>query len=205
MQNYLKTILLFLFCLLISTINFAQENESPKDSTNVEEEEKKNGLTLEPGRTLRLKTDEGTWLSLDVSPDGKNIVFDLLGDIYTLPITGGKAKRITKGLAFDSHPKFSPDGKHLLFTSDRNGNENIWIKDLETGDSTQVTKEKTAYIQSAEWTPDGNYLIVAKGRRNLKMFMFHKDGGGGVQLIKEPANIKAVSYTHLTLPTNREV
>ena len=193
MQNYLKTIPLLLFCLLISTINFAQENESPKDSTKVEkEEEKKNGLTLEPGRTLRLKTDEGTWLSLDVSPDGKNIVFDLLGDIYTLPITGGKAKRITKGLAFDSHPKFSPDGKHLLFTSDRNGNENIWIKDLETGDSTQVTKEKTAYIQSAEWTPDGNYLIVAKGRRNLKMFMFHKDGGGGVQLIKEPANIKVI-------------
>ncbi|MEM6802679.1 MAG: DPP IV N-terminal domain-containing protein [Bacteroidota bacterium] len=139
---------------------------------------------------MHLKTTEGTWMSLDVSPDGKHIAFDLLGDLYILPIEGGKAKRITKSMAFDSHPKFSPDGSHIAFTSDRDGNENIWIKNLEKGDSTQITKEKTDHMQSAEWTPDGNYLVVVHGQRNWKLYMHHKDGGKGVQLIKKPDNLK---------------
>ena len=50
-------------------------------------------------------------MSIDVHPSGDKIVFDLLGDLYELPIEGGKATRITEGLAFDSQPKYSPDGK----------------------------------------------------------------------------------------------
>lgn len=189
-MSQLKPFSLFFCCLLSFTI-IAQDKdkETPKDTTN---EESKAALSLEPGRTLHLKTEEGTWLSLDVSPDGKTIAFDLLGDIYLLPITGGKAKRLTKGLAYDTHPKFNPDGKSIAFTSDRDGNENIWVKDLATGDSSQITKEKTAYLQSGEWTPDGNYLVVSKGRRNLKLFLYHKDGGSGVQLIKKPEGAKFI-------------
>ncbi|MCB0533608.1 MAG: PD40 domain-containing protein [Lewinellaceae bacterium] len=171
----------------------AQDNEPASDSTKTEKKkDNKAGLPLKPGRTLELETTEGTWMSLDVSPDGQTIAFDLLGDIYFMPISGGKATRITKGLAFDTHPKFSPDGKYIAYTSDLDGNENIWIKELATGDSTQITKEKTDYVQSAEWTPDGEYLVVAHGRRNLKVFLFHKDGGGGVQLIKEPETDKFI-------------
>ncbi|MEZ5040040.1 MAG: amidohydrolase family protein [Saprospiraceae bacterium] len=169
-----------------------QEESPAKDTTKVEKKDKTKNLPLEAGRTLHLKTNEGTWISLDVSPDGKTIAFDLLGDIYLLPITGGKAQRLTKGLAFDSHPKYSPDGKSLAFISDRDGNENLWIKDLETGDSTQVTKEKTDVMQSAEWTPDGNYLVAAHGQRNLKLHLYHKDGGGGVELIKKPETMKTI-------------
>ena len=81
----------------------------------IEEKEKKEksnkNLPIKPGRFYNLDTDNGSWMSLDVSPDGQKIVFDLLGDIYSIPITGGKAERITKGMAFDSHPKYSPDGK----------------------------------------------------------------------------------------------
>lgn len=169
--KYLLSILLLLGLLVPA---FAQDKKDKK------------GLSLESDRSMQLNTDEGSWMSLDVSPDGKTIAFDLLGDLYLMPITGGKAKRITKGLPFDSHPKFSPDGKQIAFTSDRDGNENVWICNLDGKDSTQVTKEKTAYIQSAEWTPDGDYLIVAKGRRMLKLHMHHKDGGSGIQLLKEP-------------------
>lgn len=186
--------------LLLSALLFlspcllpAQDGETPADSTKTEKKkDKKAGLPLEPGRTLELETKEATWLSLDVSPDGNTILFDLLGDIYQMPFTGGKAERITKGLAYDTHPKFSPDGKYLAYTSDLDGNENVWIKELATGDSTQITKEKTDYIQSAEWTPDGQYLIVSHGRRNLKVSMYHKDGGGGVQLIKKPETAKFI-------------
>ena len=131
-------------------------------------------------------------MSLDISPDGKTIVFDMLGDLYLLPIEGGNAKRITEGLAFDSNPKFSPDGEDLLFVSDRTGGPNVWIINLATKDSTQVTKGDTYNIQAAEWTPDGNYIISSRGNRNLKLNMHHRDGGKGTILIKTPANLKTV-------------
>lgn len=87
------------------------------------------GLPLKPERKISFATNEGTWMSIDVSPDGKKIAFDLMGDIYTLPIEGGDASPVTKGLAFESHPRFSPDGKKILFTSDRSGSDNIWYID----------------------------------------------------------------------------
>ena len=65
----------------------------------------------------------------------KTIAFDLMGDIYTIPIDGGKATAITTGIAFDTHPRYSPDGKKLLFTSDRSGSENVWIIDMEKKDT----------------------------------------------------------------------
>jgi hypothetical protein len=55
-----------------------------------------------PSQTISFTTDEGTWLSLDVHPDGKQIVFSLLGDLYLMPVSGGKARRITSGSAYDS-------------------------------------------------------------------------------------------------------
>src|SRR5207302_1675559 len=82
-------------------------------------------LPLTPTRPLRFTTDEGTWVSLDVSPDGTTIVFELLGDLYTIPIAGGKATRITSGQAFDAQPRFSPDGRSIVFVSDRSGADNV--------------------------------------------------------------------------------
>jgi len=149
-------------------------------------------LPLEPGRQFHLQTDKGTWLSLDVRPDGQEIVFDLLGDIYTIPITGGKAKRLIGDMSFESHPKYSPDGKTLVITSDRSGGENIWTYDIDSSEWFQITKDSDKNYQSAEWTPDGDYIIAAKGVRNLKMHMYHREGGGGVQLIKKPESMKSI-------------
>src|SRR4051812_21415981 len=105
-----KHILLFTFLLCGSMMAFAQEKEEKKDSTKEDDSKKKKDLPLKVGRRVPIKTNEGTWMSLDVSPDGKTIAFDFMGDIYTMPITGGKATQFTSGMAFDSHPKFSPDG-----------------------------------------------------------------------------------------------
>lgn len=182
------TCLLFL-CLLAGSLT-AQDTKP--DSVKKEKSKKKEALPLEPARTVKIKSTEGTWMSLDVSPDGKTIAFDFLGDIYLLPFTGGKAEPFMKGMSFESHPKFSPDGKHILFVSDRSGGENVWRFSLDKKDSLQITKGDNESVQSAEWTPDGNYVVVSKGRRNLKLWLYHKDGGGGAQLIKTPDNLKTI-------------
>ena len=91
-------------------------------------------LPLEESRSFHLETDEGSWVSLDVSPDGEWIVFDLLGDLYLLPFAGGQAQRITSGMEFDSQPRFSPDGRKVLFVSDAQGGENLHVLDLDERD-----------------------------------------------------------------------
>jgi len=156
-------------------------------------------LPLEESRTFHLETDEGSWVSLDVSPDGEWIVFDLLGDLYLLPFTGGEAQRITSGMAFDSQPRFSPDGRSVLFVSDRQGGENLHVLDLDDQNEegeyeiSGLTKGKNNSYSSPEWTPDGDYVVATKsfGRRG-KLWMWHVDGGTGIQLIDEPANVKTI-------------
>ena len=150
------------------------------------------GLPLKATRKIQLNTTEGSWTSVDMSPDGKTILFDLMGDIYTIPATGGTAKPVTSGLAFDTHPRYSPDGKRILFTSDRSGGENLWYIDAEKEDTVQLTSESNMNFTNADWTPDGEYIVYSKGRLNMQLYMVHKDGGGGVQLIDAPAALKTI-------------
>ncbi len=145
------------------------------------------------GDTTRVSftTDEGTWMNLDVSPDGKNIVFDLLGDIYTMPITGGKAQLLRGGHAYEIQPRFSPDGSQILFTSDAGGADNIWVMDSNGENARQITKENFRLLNNAVWTPDGEYIIAKKhfsSTRSLgagEIWMYHKSGGSGIQLVKK--------------------
>ena len=119
-------------------------------------------LPLKSTRSLNFTTDEGTWISTDVSPDGLTLIFDLLGDLYVLPIEGGEAMALTRGMAFDTQPRFSPDGRHIAFVSDRDGSENVWIMKADGSDAKQLTFGKDTVFISPEWTPDGNDIIAAK-------------------------------------------
>ena len=153
---------------------------------------KKKDLPLAVGRTIDIDTDEGTWISTDVSPDGKSLAFDLLGDIYTIPLSGGAAAPLTTGMAFDGQPRYSPDGKWITFTSDRDGAENIWIINVETKETRQISKLKDKAIQSPEWVPDGRYIVATIGDivfKPGKLWLFHVDGGTGIQLIKQPETV----------------
>jgi imidazolonepropionase-like amidohydrolase/Tol biopolymer transport system component len=138
----------------------------------------------------RIDTDEGTWMSLDVSPDGSEIVFDLLGDLYTLPIAGGEARALTSGVPWDMQPRFSPDGKRIAFTSDRAGGDNIWIMNRDGSSPTQVSKESFRLTNSPAWAPDGDFLAARKhftGTRSLgsgEIWLYHRAGGDGVQMTK---------------------
>src|SRR5687768_7610573 len=139
------------------------------------------GLTLKPTRTLSFTTRVGSWLSVDVSPDAKTLVFDLLGDLYTMPVEGGKATPLTRGMAFDGQPRLSPDGKKVVFVSDRDGGWNVWTMTLDKKDTVQISRGKTNQYESPEWTPDGKYIVVS---RNTKLHIFHADGGSGQPLIR---------------------
>ena len=134
-------------------------------------------------------------MSLDVSPDGQSIVFDLLGDLYTLPIAGGTASRLTSGLAFDAQPRFSPDGKKVVFVSDRSGGDNLWILSLDMKDTTQLTQGNGNLFVSPEWAPDGKYIAASRSGGlggASKIQMWHVDGGGGLAVLREPANLKGI-------------
>src|SRR3954463_14105155 len=146
------------------------------------------GLPLKPTRTIAFTTDVGSWMSLDVSPDGQTIVFDHLGDLYTVPMSGGKATPLTRGMAMDAQPRFSPDGKRIVFVSDRGGAANLWIMSLDKKDTVQVTRERTQSFDSPEWTPDGKYIL---GSRGNNLMMYHVEGGSGVQIGAPPPGAAA--------------
>nr|WP_316748907.1 amidohydrolase family protein [Pedobacter gandavensis] len=143
-----------------------------------------------PTKTFSIDTDEGTWMNLDVSADGKDIVFDLLGDIYSMPITGGAATLLSGGIPWDIQPRFSPNGKYISFTSDKNGADNIWIMNRDGSGKRQVTKETFRLLNNATWMPNSEYLVARKhftGSRSLgagEMWMYSVYGGEGVQLTK---------------------
>lgn len=181
----------FLLCLLISVSFYAQK----KNKKDKEKEESK-WEVANPGKDFNYKThsfttNEGTWMNLDVSPDGKTIAFDMLGDIYTMPIAGGTATAIKTGIPFEIQPRFSPDGTQISFTSDAGGGDNIWVMNVDGSDAKQVTKEDFRLLNNAVWSADGSYLIARKhftSGRSLgagEMWQYHKSGGTGIQLTKK--------------------
>ena len=176
-------VLAVLGCLLVAPGHhyFAQEKQdepADKDKKGTKD------LPLEPDRTIAFETNEGSWISLDVAPDGRNLVFELVGDLYTLPIEGGTATRIMSGMMFDSQPRYSPDGSRIVFLSDRSGDENVWTAKPDGTDAKAITKGKNARYWSPEWTPDGKYIIVSKaaGPGGTQLWLYHVDGGSGVNL-----------------------
>ncbi len=140
-----------------------------------------------PGKDVTFTTTEGTWICLDVSPDGKEIVFDILGDIYIMPAVGGEAKALRQGLAMEVQPRFSPDGKRILFTSDAGGGDNIWVMNRDGSNARQITKETFRLLNNPAWV-DANYILARKHFTSTRsagageLWLYNINGGNGLQL-----------------------
>ena len=142
-------------------------------------------------REIAFTATEGTWMSVDISPDGAWIAFDLLGHIYRMPVGGGEATSITQdsGLALNIHPVFSPDGSEIAFISDRNGQNNLWIMGADGSNPRPVFTDINIRAMEPAWLPGGDYLVVrqtdmaAGGLFSYGLFMYHRDGGTGVELV----------------------
>ncbi|MDQ6827565.1 MAG: amidohydrolase family protein [Gemmatimonadota bacterium] len=180
-----------LSCSLIAALLLAGATVSVRAQDNKDQPDSSRGraratLPLQPAKLLRFTTDEGTWMSLDVSRDGHNIVFDLLGDLYTLAITGGRATRITSGQAFDAQPRFSPDGKQIVFVSDQSGSDNLWLIDADGSHPRALTKTEHLQFVSPQWTPDGQYIVVSRNAAQFgsqyDLFLYHRNGGTGLKM-----------------------
>lgn len=122
-----------------------------------------------PSNSINFETDEGSWLSLDVAPDGEHLVFELLGDLYQLPITGGNAKPIINGRDFASQPRFSPNGQQLVFVSDRSGEDNLWLANADGSGLIQLSKRTDGELISPAWSRDGKTIYVSQlaSRRSM--------------------------------------
>jgi Tol biopolymer transport system component len=149
-------------------------------------------LTLQPSRTLDTTLHEGTWMQPDLSPDGRTVLFDLLGDIFSLDIHGGVAKPVLTGLPFESHPVFSPDGRHFAFISDRSGVTNLWIADTDGQNPRQLSHEQDLTVfTSPTWSPDGRAVYVSRMKHAVlafELWKFDVDGGDGTVIVKAQPN-----------------
>ena len=139
-------------------------------------------------KTITINTDESTWSNLDVHPNGKTIIFDMLGDIYTMPISGGTATPLVLGYDWNMQATFSPDGKKIAFLSDRDGMMNLWVMNADGTDPVQITKEKSHTIHTPQWSPDGQYIAVTRGVMSSRsvaageIWLFHHTGGSGTKV-----------------------
>ncbi len=171
--------------LLAFFMGLANAADEDKDSWDVD---------AIPGKDskIRIDVERGTWMSLDVSPDGRSIAFDLLGDIYLLPMGGGEARNIDSGLHWSMQPRFSPDGSEIAYISDAGGGDNVWIMSADGSDKRQLTHEDFRLVNNPWWSPDGQYIAARKHfttERSLgtgEIWLYHHDGGDGVAVVERP-------------------
>jgi len=160
--------------------------EKAKDPAAEKKKAEKNELPLEMKDKLEFETDEGTWMSLDVTPDGQLVVFELLGDLYKVPIGGGDAARVTDGTPYDAQPRVSPDGKWIAFISDRSGSDNLWIVKADGKEPRKLSNESESAVISPAWTSDSQYVIASIRGTGTQLRMFHINGGSGIALASPP-------------------
>jgi tricorn protease len=110
------------------------------------------------------------------SPDGKQIAFVLRGEIWQIPVAGGDAKRLTDDPANDNDINWSPDGKKLVFVSDRGNQPDLYQMDVATKAVTRLTND-TASDSAPQYSPDGKWISFAKAGSQPGLYVIPSSGG----------------------------
>ena len=131
-------------------------------------------------------------MTVDASPDGKTLVFDLLGHVYTIPVDGGDARVLTgdSGVAVNFQPAYSPDGSRIAFISDRSGQNNLWIMNADGGNPRIIEQNLEVRHSLPRFTSDGRFVLARRSalgqeRRINEIWMYAVDGGRGVALTRQ--------------------
>ena len=135
-------------------------------------------VTQARGRTraIEFSASEGTFEAVDVSPDGRWVLFDLLGHIYRVPASGGTAECLTQasGAALNFHPRYSPDGTRIAFVSDRGGQDNLWVMDSDGSHPRPVFTDRYSRVRQPAWMPDGRSLVAVRVFPTVLDWEFHR-------------------------------
>ncbi len=98
-----------------------------------------------------------------LTPDKQTVVFSLHGDLWSIPAAGGRATRLTLHDAYDSRPLVTPDGKQVVFVSDRAGSYDIWVMPIDGGTPRRLTHHFASDVPNA-FTADGKNLLFTSTR-----------------------------------------
>ena len=172
----------------------ADPEADPPEDDDSESEDDDWSVAEAPGytETAVIDTDEVTWAEVSVNPDGSDFIFDMLGDIYRVPIGGGEAVALTSGIAWNFQPRYSPDGETIAFISDRSGGDNLWLMDADGSNPRPVSDEAEHIVHTPNWSPDGQWIAARKSFMSTRsiaageIWLFHVGGGKGVQLVERP-------------------
>lgn len=143
-----------------------------------------------PVKDVSFTVKEGTWLNVDVSPDGTKLLFDLLGDLWVMPITGGPATALTHGVSWETDGRWSADGRRILYTSDASGNEELWAMGADGSGAARVTREDTDRWTDPVWAPEPGWILARRRSVDTRsigvheLWLLHEQGGDGVRLTK---------------------
>ncbi|BBE35690.1 LpqB family beta-propeller domain-containing protein [Sphingosinicella microcystinivorans] len=161
-------------------------------------------LPMKPSRHIAFETQEATWASLSLSPDGKTIAFDILGDLYVMPVSGGRAKPIARGMAFETQPVFSPDGKWLAFVSDRSGPENLWVMRPDGSGARQISyRDGDQPLMSPAWSADGSTIYATRFRPDRGAYELWKHPvSGGAETLVRPSRDEATGSLQHSIDVN---
>jgi imidazolonepropionase-like amidohydrolase/Tol biopolymer transport system component len=184
----MSTLLLLLVATALADPSNTEPEPKPTEESEAEEseEEWQVGAAHGPTHSTEISVTEGTWMSLSVH--GETVLFDLLGDIWSIPLSGGEATQLTSGAAWDVEPRFSPDGQRIAYVSDEGGNEQIWIMSKEGLGAEVFTEEGEARVTEPVWDPDGPYIVARRRTVDTRsigvteIWQYHLDGGSGLKL-----------------------
>lgn len=145
------------------------------------------------------------WLrDVKISPDGSNIAFCYKGDIYKVPVNGGKALQLTTQSSYESTPIWSNDGKKIAFASDRDGGNDVFIMDADGGSAKKLSQNSANELPST-FSKDDNYIYFTASLQDpaksalfptsslTELYKVPVNGGRTVQVLATPAEMANLS------------